>query len=211
MIPKNLILFSAILLAINAMAQYQLKDNKEYGLAKISTAFFTAADSSGTDFYNNKNRDNFWFTLGLGGSNRGIAMGLGGSYLTKKMIFSARIVGNQEIEIFGSEPTPSVVDIALLAGYMSKLGRGYSSISTGISFVKVIEKGDPKPGTGGGGFFSFPDYYNEYSQAFGVPFEIQVFATPFSFMGVGIYIFGNINSKKSFAGALFGLQFGRFK
>jgi hypothetical protein len=208
--PKTLILFFAILLTIHVNAQYQLKDFEGYHAAKINTNLLTAEKGSYTETQSKENRDYFWFTLGLGAGNRGIAMGAAGSYFYQKMIFSARILGNQEIN-FNTEPVISVSDVALLAGYMSKLGVGYSSVAAGISLVEIIDKGDPIRGSGSGGFFSLPDYYEDYSRTFGVPIEIQVFAAPLSFMGFGIYIFGNINSKKSFAGALFSLQFGRLK
>lgn len=169
----------------------------------------TAGDSDAI-VTQNKSRDVFWFNLGLGAGNRGIAIGIAGSYQYKNMVFSTRLVGNQRVCLFDSDPCPYVSDKALLFGYMKRYSSLRLAVATGISLVEGIDRGDPIPGSGGSGFFTFPDYYDDYYRKFGVPIEVQIFAAPVSFMGAGLYLFGNINSRRSFFGVLVSVQFGIF-
>lgn len=208
--PRTVLLFLAILLTIHISAQYRLKDFKGYSAVKINPDLLTAPESSEPDDHNNKSRDLFWFNLGLGGSNRGIAMGIAGSYQFKNMVFSTRLIGNQSVCFSESNPCPWVSDIALLFGYMKRYSSLRLALATGISLVQGIDRGDPIPGSGGSGFFTFPDYYDDYYRKFGVPIEVQVFAAPVSFMGAGLYLFGNINSRRSFFGVMVSLQLGIF-
>ncbi len=208
--PKLIIFLALLFFTTHVKSQHQLLGLTCSEGFQIRQVVFHSDNSDDTILTKSKKRDVFWFNLGLGAGNRGIAMGIAGSYLHKNMIFSTRLIGNQSICLFGSNPCPSVTDIALLFGYMKRYSSLRLSVAAGVSLVEGIDKGDPIPGTGGRGFFTFPDYYDDYYRAFGVPIEVQVFAAPVSFMGAGLYLFGNINSKRSFWGVMVSVQFGIF-
>jgi hypothetical protein len=207
---KFKILLALLLFTTHVQSQQQQLEvvcNEGFRLWKPSGQ---TADGNDTIITINNNRDVFWFNLGLGGSNRGIAMGIAGSYQFKNMVFSTRLIGNQSVCFSESNPCPWVSDIALLFGYMKRYSSLRLALATGISLVQGIDRGDPIPGSGGSGFFTSPDYYDDYYRKFGVPIEVQLFAAPVSFMGAGLYLFGNINSRRSFFGVMVSLQFGIF-
>jgi hypothetical protein len=63
----------------------------------------------------------------------------------------------------------------------------------------------------GGGWFG-PSYYESLSfTTVGIPLEAQVFFTPFSFLGIGMCGFANLNPEKPYAGALLCLKIGKLR
>jgi hypothetical protein len=208
--PKTLILFLAILLTIHVNAQYQLKDFEGYHAAKTNTYLLAAEMGSVTKTQSKENRDLFWFNIGLGGSNFGLASVLSFSYQHRENLFSLRQQSNSEIQLFfASDPNEVLKDIGLLYGIVRNGRKGFVSLSAGVAYVIAIKRGEK---TSGGGWFSLSSKYKkEYDYTFGIPVELQVFATPYSFMGVGFYFFGNYNRIHSFHGVMLSLQFGRLK
>lgn len=148
--------------------------------------------------------DYFWVNMGggfasvsggLGEDEGGISGGIGFSYCRGSSLFSIRGIINEEfkLDLWGySGPPDRVWDIGALYGRAAKVSWGVASISAGIGLVGMS--------------------HNEISSyRLGITLENQIFWTPISTMGIGIYGFANLNSEKSFVGALVCLQIGRLR
>lgn len=130
---------------------------------------------------------------GLGYDPGGISGGISVSYLTKGNLFSFRGIENSEfkLDLWGyTGPPEKVWDVGILYGRIAKAPLGFASISAGIGLVGGSEYGEST------------------SLHAGIPLESQLFWTPGATIGFGLYGFANLNSRKSFAGALVCLQFG---
>ena len=133
---------------------------------------------------------------GLGESEGGISGGLSLSYQTGSSLFSIRGVINEEfkLDLWGySGPPERVWDVGVLYGRVAKASWGLASISGGVGIVGASE------------------YEGSSSLHMGIPVEGQLFWTPSYRLGIGIYGFANLNTEKSFAGALLCLQIGRLR
>jgi hypothetical protein len=132
---------------------------------------------------------------GLGEDEGGLSGGLSLSYCKGSNLFSIRWVENTEfkLDLWGySGPPDEVWDVGVLYGRVAKASYGLASISGGIGLVGMS--------------------HNEIlSYRMGIPIEGQLFWTPISILGIGISGFVNINSEKSFLGALLCLQIGRLR
>jgi len=134
-----------------------------------------------------------WVHGGLGEADGGVSGGISFSYQKGSSLFSIRGVENAELklDLWGySGPPEEVWDIGALYGRVAKASYGLASISGGIGIVGASD---------GEGRSSYRP---------GIPVEGQLFWTPSSVLGIGIYGFANLNSERSFAGALFCLQMG---
>jgi hypothetical protein len=130
---------------------------------------------------------------GLGDSDGGISVGITMSLLKGMNLFSVRGVDSEEfkLDLWGdSGPPASVWDIGALYGLAAKASFGMASISGGVGIVGLS------------------DNEGKSSYCVGIPLESQLFWTPFSFLGLGLSGFANLNAKKSFAGVLLCLQIG---
>lgn len=156
-----------------------------------------------------------WGFLGVGGgaasgANGPDFSGMGGvvglSYQSGYGLFSCRIStvsasGGTESSYTATEEN-SIGDLAAMVGFSFKSRYAMFSMATGLSIVvgtKVVET-------------TSYGYTNKDSVDYtgvGVPFEMQLFLTPSTSFGFGLYFFGNANAEKSFYGFLFGIQFGR--
>ena len=162
---------------------------------------------------------NFWFNAGVGAgtviggfdssnsSNAvGPSFGINFSSQVKRGLFSIRFIYNEEMIFLRMSPTQSISDFGVLYGRIAKIPKGFISLSGGISRVFGEHRG---------AFQNLNNYtFNYETQSygtFGIPFESQIFWTPNSFIGVGIYGFANINPEKSFWGGLFCIQLGKLK
>jgi hypothetical protein len=162
---------------------------------------------------------NYWFNVGVGagivrggfGSENtdnevGLSYGFNFSTQMKKGLISIRYIYNEEWIIFNLQPKESVRDIGVLYGRIAKKPYGFASISGGLSIVSGVHRGEYQ----NLGDHSF-NYEKKPYSTFGIPLESQLFWTPTSFIGFGIYGFANINPEKSFFGGLFCIQVGRLK
>lgn len=144
----------------------------------------------------------YWVNAGLGFSSpqfpEGIpfSMGMSLSYQTGKSLISIRSIYNIDVSfnIFGGSPplAETVWDIGALYGRIAKASYGFASISGGVSIV--------------GGFRPEGSFLSA-----GIPIEGQLFWTPSSFLGVGVYGFANLNKERSFVGALMCVQIGKLR
>jgi hypothetical protein len=130
----------------------------------------------------NQARNLFWVVGGGGISSLGGSVGVGASHQFKSHIISGRFVRNYDFDDHGTQNW----DVGALYGRSYKTGFAMISGSAGIAYVG----GNANP-------------------TVGIPLESQIFWTPTRYFGIGVYGFGNINTKNSFGGALLGLQFGR--
>lgn len=97
----------------------------------------------------------------------------------------------------------SVGEVGAMYGLMGKNDFGYISGSAGLGLVDL----------------QTPDIYinnvkvvsGHDSYTPGIPLEVQAFWTPFKYVGVGVIGYGDVNTQKSFGGALLALQFGLLK
>jgi hypothetical protein len=162
---------------------------------------------------------NYWFNVGVGAgivrggfrientdNEAGPSYGFNFSTQMKRGLISIRYIYNEEMIFLNLLPKESVRDIGVLYGRIAKASYGFASISGGISCVSGVHRGK---------FQNFSDHSINYEKqpysTFGIPLESQLFWTPSSFIGLGIYGFANINPEKSFYGGLFCIQLGRLK
>jgi hypothetical protein len=167
----------------------------------------TSSDSSGHFF---------WVNGGVGGSlvHGGLgshpgAPSFGGSlcYQSGKNLLSFRYLRNEEFQILGADsPSETVWDVGVLYGRIAKASYGFASISAGISLVGGVRRG--RYLSSSGGWFGTSYYEENDFITVGIPVEAQLFWTPLPFFGIGFYGFANLNTEKSFVGALLCIQFG---
>ena len=140
------------------------------------------------------NEKSSWVNLGLGASSHLAAKGFNFSVANGKKYFSLRGVHNQNLSIWDNRPE-KVWDFGALFGLNQRASKGFASIATGLAFV-------------GGNNIKNEKTNSKTFQTIGLPLELQLFWTPFSKIGFGIYGFGNLNSKESFAGVLISIKIG---
>ncbi len=131
----------------------------------------------------NKAPNLYWVFGGGGISTLGGSLGFGASHQFRSHIITGRFVRNYDFDGGGTENW----DVGALYGRSYKTQYAMISGSAGVAYVGPSEQ----------------------AGTIGLPLETQIFWTPTQYFGIGIYGFGNINSKGSFGGALLGLQIGR--
>ena len=125
----------------------------------------------------------YWVFGGGGMSNLGGSLGFGASHQFRSHIITGRFIRNYDFDGGGTENW----DIAALYGRSYKTALAMISGGVGVAYV------GPSGQAG----------------TVGLPLDTQIFWTPTEYFGVGVYGFGNINTKGSFGGALLGIQIGR--
>lgn len=149
---------------------------------------------------------NYWFNVGLGASTSGISLGTGFSHqVGSSGHISVRLTYNAELSLFVS-PGKSVLDFGILSGRCVKMSNGFATISTGISFVDGVNRGELLSSD----WFS-SEYEKIHFSTIGIPFEGQLFWAASDEFGIGVYVFANINPEKSFYGALVCIRVGQLK
>ena len=131
----------------------------------------------------NKAPSLYWVFGGGGISSQGGSVGFGASHQFRQHIISGRFVRNYDTEGGGTENW----DVAALYGRSYKTTSAMISLGAGLGYV------GPSSSAG----------------TIGLPLESQIFWTPTEYFGIGVYGFGNLNTKNSFGGALLGIQIGR--
>ncbi len=101
----------------------------------------------------------------------------------------------------------SYTDIALLYGRVlvnpSPSKPFFSSFSTGISYLSNTYAQF--------GLFGGPSGPTSDFSGLGIPLQATFHYRPFTYVGIGLTSFGNINSRSLFGGITFSVQFGRLK
>ena len=157
---------------------------------------------------NFKNPEKYgWLSFGLGAGGGGIAGGLNLSYLKNNHYFSLRNVVVSHLTLYGSqEVTESAGDVSFLYGSCKRNKNTFSSVGFGLGIVTGTAERD-----------YFEDGLEEITEhgkerryrVIGIPFEVQFRINIFSFIGIGLYGFGNVNKEKSYAGVLVCLYLGK--
>lgn len=130
----------------------------------------------------NKAPNLYWVFGGGGLSSQGGSVGFGASHQFRKHIITGRFVRNYDFNDGGTKGW----DVGALYGRSYKTQFAMISLGAGLGYV-----GPSSDGT------------------VGIPLESQIFWTPTEYFGIGVYGFGNLNTKDSFGGALLGIQIGR--
>jgi len=134
------------------------------------------------------------------------------SYRSEPHVVTARVAATVE-NTGGSEPGESVLDIGLLYGGRLQATSDWFLLSgsIGVAFVSVER---PELVGFNRGCISFCDsgpIYDENTTAtVGLPVQVRLAAQGGVF-GLGVVLFGNVNSEQSFAGAGLILQIGRLR
>jgi len=128
-----------------------------------------------------------WLSGGLGVGSAGVAEGLSLSFQSGRRVVTLRGIA----QFVPVGPTVGELGILFL-GQGSKVPG--SSFATGLAYV-----------TG-----ETVDNFKPFSTV-GIPIEVQWFAAPLPFAGIGLYLFGNLNTTESFGGLLLTLKLGKLR
>ena len=148
----------------------------------------------------------FWVHIGMGPSS--LTNCFSGSVALQKnrYLFSLNFIYNMEQEkhpFFGGTISPKSImpekvwAIGPLIGLTKNGKHGFASISSGITYVGGIKRGD----------YVFLSYKEIPIRTVGIPLEGQFFYR-FPQIGIGTDLNANLNKQRSFAGIMFCLQFG---
>ncbi len=149
---------------------------------------------------------NYWFNVGLGASTSGLSLGGGFSHqVGSSGHISVRLTYNTELSLFVS-PSKNVLDFGVLSGWCAKMSNGFATISSGISLVDGVNRGELLSSE----WFS-SEYEKIHFSTIGIPFEGQLFWAASDEFGIGVYVFANINPEKSFYGAMVCIRAGQLK
>lgn len=176
-------------------------------LACCVAEVFLFHSSAAQDTSQIHNDSYYWINGGVGASSFGVAGGISIALQNENTLFSVRTIFNGEVNILGPSPAESVWDVGLLYGICTREPYEFVSAAGGISFVSGIRRGKY---LGSSGWFS-AHYESLPFFTVGIPIEGQLFWTPFSFFGCGIYAFANVNPEKGFWGAMLALRFGKLR
>ncbi|UCF70522.1 MAG: hypothetical protein JSW49_10045 [candidate division WOR-3 bacterium] len=140
-----------------------------------------------------------WLNIGIGTRPYDLTLGISYSIQFNQIIVGARSIYSTEVYIdllnFGYYQSPpethNLYDYGVLIGYSTRKpqSKWAISIAAGIS------------GTGS-------DLYNT---TFGVPIEAQFLLNLRANVGIGLYLFANLNKEKNFSGVIFCLQVGNLR
>jgi hypothetical protein len=174
--------------------------NKRLALICLIALTVFSVNSYSQDTSGSVEESHYWLNMGFGISTVDMSGGAGFSCQTGKRLISIRYTHNEDFAFL--EPVKeSVWDVGVLYGIIRKSNYGLISASAGISIVGGYDRGER---------IDFTDSYEKKNfLTFGVPLEVQLFFTPFDYVGVGINGFANLNPKKTFTGVLLCLQIGK--
>ncbi len=158
------------------------------------------------------NFSNNWINAGIGVCSFGLSSGANFSHQFGKKLITIRATYNEELNIFGPSPSEQAWDAGVMYGGIAKSKYGFASISAGLGLVCGVKRGryiDDNRDDSYGWFFIKIDQYEKIDfLTLGIPTEIQAFWTPFSKLGIGVTLYGNLNPEKPFAGLLVSIQIG---
>lgn len=154
----------------------------------------------------------YWFNGGIGSSSAGLSAGISFSHLNGKHLFTVRSTFNEELVIFGPTPAENAWDFGCMYGRVAKSNSGFASIAAGFGLVGGVRRGRYLGyEVNGSSWFGTSRYVADDFFTLGIPAELQAFWTPFSKLGIGITLYGNLNLERSFAGMLISLQIGNLR
>jgi len=144
-----------------------------------------------TGFSQEKGKNTFaWLNAGLGYSSLGSLGAVGSLNIQyKRILFALRGTANTERLFEGDE----LLDLGLLIGYVSRSPKMIVSVSTGVARVTGSYYFNEPAGFFGG-------HREPTSPVLGIPLDVQIIARLGRYIGLGAYIYANINSEKNFFG-----------
>jgi hypothetical protein len=178
-------------------------------LLTLFTAVFSQDQKSEQDTMS-YNIDRIWISIGLGIGGEGIdnwqpypSSGFSFNYSSGSKLLRLRYYYNSLHAPF-TEQLKCVRDLGLLYGYRKQLARSAVSLSGGISLVsgyyyKWL------------GYYSGEEYDRKVIAAVGFPFEAQLDWSPFRKFGIGLSIYGDINTEMSFYGLMLLFNIGKLR
>lgn len=168
----------------------------------ISTALVLMCPSSTRAQLAEKHYTAFWVNGGLGRSSLGsFAESANVSFQYEKFLVSFRTTESNESLLGGT----TLHDLGLLIGYTSMRTEWHSSIAVGIAMVSGNRDNSSLFSPGG------IENRHNIPPKIGLPLEAQLFIKSNAFIGIGVYIYANINAVQSFGGITFCLQFGKLR
>ncbi len=148
-----------------------------------------------------------WIDAGMGPTTSGFSYGLGATHQQANSVVSIRFFYAEEGSGSGNAPREYVQELSLLYGINISAPNGLTSFAAGVSLVKGRDRG--KYLYSSSGFFGIIKHHESLDfQTVGLAMETQLFWRPLTFLGIGLNIHGNINVKRTFAGAILCLQLG---
>jgi hypothetical protein len=168
------------------------------GYATIFPSQTSAAKGEGK-----KENSHYWLNFGFGPAKPSCGLGVTGSYHSGWHVFSARFLYTSEVAILGS--AREFAEGAIMTGLIWKNPDVFASVAVGLGYIhgKVPEV------TGTTGMLGLNQQYADAEFSLpGFPVEVQLFWTPLSELGVGIYAFADFNAQEHLGGALVCIQIG---
>lgn len=124
-----------------------------------------------------------WASGGVGVGSGGGAVGAALYYERRGTLIGVRTVAAGRV-MGGSQ-----FDVGVLYGYATRSPRGFTALAAGLAMVD----------------------YGDESTTIGIPLQFQAMWTPTSVVGLGVTLFGDINTEKSFGGWLLCLNIGKVR
>jgi hypothetical protein len=164
-----------------------------------------------------KKASHWWLDAGLGvckvngggeyDKYKGLtSLGINFSYQINKGLILFHCIYNVEFGVFLPSPLESVWDFGAFYGRFAKTSYGFASVSGGVSYVGGVRQGRYLRTEG------FSNIYEKLTfNTVGIPIEGQLFWTPTSHFGIGIYGFANMNPEKSLFGCLLCIKIGKLR
>ncbi len=177
-------------------------------LMLISSTF--AKDQKSEQDIPTHNIDRIWISMGLGIGGEGIdnwqpypSSEFSFNYSSGSKLLRLRYYYNSLHAPF-TEQLKCVRDLGLLYGYRKQLAKSAVSLIGGISLVsgyyyKWL------------GYYSGEEYDRKVIAAVGFPFEAQLDWSPFRKFGIGLSIYGDINTEMSFYGLMLLFNIGKLR
>ena len=182
---------------------------KILSLAIITLCLFavplSANDSTENKLNDTRAQPGIYASFGLGGNHFGVTLGAGLSYVHNNNIFSLRYLSADEfrfnVDGVYDEPARTMNEIGLLYGrYMFK-SNGQLSIAAGLGLFNGIDRGEQ---------IDFHDYQKLDINTLGLAIEGRFLLIFTRYSAAGFAVFGNVNPKKTFIGAMIEIHLGYF-
>jgi hypothetical protein len=148
----------------------------------------------------------YWLNLGIGKCYFGPTLKLGISYEYNQNIFSFRYLKADEFRFSAGgynfdDPPLKFYEIAVLYGYPYRIHNMTIGLLAGIGYLNGIERGT---------LIQNRLYEGVEISQLSLPLELYFRIEPLKYLSLGITGFGNINTKRSFFGAMIELSIGNF-
>ena len=166
------------------------------------------------------NPDRLWSTVGAGyahsGDPYGVSVGISHSRQQGPHVVTARLVLNEQVQVFRSPPQEREYELGVLYGVAAMpvlLGSGNApqlrallSLAGGLSLVGGVREGKELQS----GSFTASHETRQFT-TIGLPLQCEMFLVPGDRFGVGVAGFTSVNAEKTIAGAWAGITFGMLR